>query len=199
MRVWISVLIMLVAACRPEGSEVDAVSSTGEYFDVQGLINKNAALLREMDVLLYKKATFAGEVEEATIRLDSAILAAELDVFREVDINKPVLADRYLVEKEVVDGLEVIIYRADEEEELNINYLKVFKDLKSGELERIEAFFSSKNILYNSTRLLSMQYGEVSGMILPLYYTVEGSQKMIFYDKENYFIKADFIYEASPD
>ena len=197
-RVWMGMLIMLFAACRPEGSEVDAVSSTGEYFDVQGLINRNAAQLMEMNVLLYKKATFAGNVEQTTIKLDSVALADELDVFREVDINKPVLSGRYLTEKEIVDGQEVIIYRADDKEELNVNYLRIFKDSESGEVERIEALFSSRNVLYNSTRLLSMQYGEVNGMNLPVYYTVEGSQKMIFNEKENYMIKADFDYDISP-
>lgn len=185
---------MLLATCSPEGSEIEAVSSIDSYFDVQGLLQENEDRLREMNVVLHKKATFSGAVEEETISLDSAALAEELDIFREVDINKPVLSDRYLTETEVKKGQQVTTYLADDKEELNINYLKVYKDLESDQVERIEALFSSRNILYNSTRLLSLQYGPVNGQQLPVYYQVEGSQKMIFNDKEDYIIKAEFDY-----
>ncbi len=193
----IGLCVFLLAACAPEGSEVDAVSSINEYYDVQGLLKGNEAQLRKMEVVLRKKATFAGEVEEATVSLDSAALAEELEVFREVDINRPVLSGRYLTEREIIDGQEVITYQADEPEELNVNFLKIYTDSETGEVERMEALFSSRNILYNSTRLLRMEYGKINGRQLPVYYEVKGSQKMIFSSKEDYIIKADFVYADS--
>lgn len=165
-----------------------------EYYDVQGLLAANEEALRQMDVRLQKRASFAGEVEESAIGLDSAALAEELDVFREVDINKPVLSGRYHTTTSLVDGRELITYEADDKEALNVNYLKIYRNAENGVVERMEALFSNKNMLYNSTRMLSLQYREVNGRMLPHYYTVEGVQKMIFSEQEEYEIKAEFIY-----
>lgn len=193
----LSVLIclwVLTPSCSEGERQQEAIGSIDEYYDVQGLLAANEEALRQMDVSLQKEASFAGEVEESSIRLDSAALAEELDVFREVDINKPVLRGRYHVTTSQEDGRELVTYEADDKESLNINFLKIYRNAESGVVERMEALFSSRNVLYNSTRLLSLQYGEVNGQVLPQYYTVEGVQKMIFSEREEYSIRAEFIY-----
>lgn len=187
-------LLAMLAACAPEGERENEVDRIDEYFDVQGLLEQTEAQLRRKAATLEKKAEFSGEVETSTILLDSAALAEELDVFREVDINKPVFSGRYLERKEMEEGLEVTIYEADDKEELSINYLKIYRQPDTETIERIEALFSSQNILYNSTRSLSLDYGQIGNERLPLSYYVEGVQKMIFNDKEGYTIKADFQY-----
>lgn len=187
-------LWILTGSCSEGERQQEAVVSIDEYYDVQGLLAANEEALRQMNVSLHKEASFAGEVEEARIRLDSVALAEELEVFREVDINKPVLSGRYHITTSQEDGRELVTYEADDKESLNINFLKVYRNAENGVVERMEALFSNRNILYNSTRLLSLQYGKVDGQVLPQYYTVEGVQKMIFSEEKEYSIRAEFIY-----
>ena len=183
-------------ACEQEGSGENEVERIDEYFDVYGLLNRNEAILRRMDVTLRKRASFGGEQEESLVQLDSTALARELDVFRQAGINKPVLSGRYKETRtEQEDGVQVITYKADEPENLNINYLQVYLEPGTEQVEGLEALFSNKNILYNSTRLLKVDYGEVAGKQLPVSYTIEGVQKMIFSDKEKYRIEGEFIYK----
>lgn len=193
----LSILIclwILTASCGEGERQREAVVSINEYYDVQGLLAANEEALRQMNVSLHKEAKFSGELEESRIRLDSAALAEELEVFREVDINKPVLSGRYHITTTQEDGRELVTYEADDKESLNINFLKVYRNAENGVVERMEALFSNRNVLYNSTRLLSLQYGKVNGQVLPQYYTVEGVQKMIFSEEEEYSIRAEFIY-----
>ena len=181
-------------ACEQGESGENEVERIDEYFDVYGLLNRNEAILRQMDVTLRKKASFGGEQEESLVQLDSTALARELDVFRQAGINKPVLSGRYKETRTEQDGMQVITYEADEPEDLNINYLQVYLEPETEQVEGLEALFSNKNILYNSTRLLKVNYGQVAGKQLPISYTIEGVQKMIFSDKEEYRIVGEFIY-----
>lgn len=188
-------MCVLLVSCYEERDQEEAgISSIEDYFDVKGLLAEKREQLIPMEVLLEKKASFAGEVEKTTIRLDSLALKEEFDVFREVDINKPVLVGRYFEKNEVEDGKEVILYEADDKESLNVNYLKIVKDTSSDRIEQIEALFSNRNVLYNSTRLVTLYFDQVKEQVLPQRYTIKGSQKMIFSDKENYSIEANFIY-----
>lgn len=184
-----------LASCAQEQGREEEILRIDEYYDVHGLLNRNEAMMREMEVSLRKQASFGGEQEEEIILLDSAALARELEVFRQAGINKPVLSGRYQETITEEEGLKVITYEADDKEELNINYLQVYLEPETGEVEKLEALFSNQNILYNSTRLLKVEYGEVRGEQLPLSYTIDGVQKMIFSDKEEYRVEGEFIYQ----
>ena len=141
-------------SCEQEEEGANEVDRIDEYYNVYGLLNRNEELMRDMEVFLRKRASFGGEQEEETVQLDSAALARELDVFRQAGINKPVLSGRYQETITEQDGLQLIRYEADDKEELNINYLKVYLEPETEQVEGLEALFSNKNILYNSTRLL---------------------------------------------
>lgn len=197
-RLQLGVLLLcgfFLAACAREGGGDEEVQRIDEYYNVHGLLNQNEEVLRRMDVSLRKKASFGGDQEENLVQLDSTTLARELDVFRQAGINKPVLSGRYKETRTLQNGLQVITYEADEPEELDINYLQVSLAPETEQVEVLEALFSDRNILYNSTRLLKVDYGQVAGEQLPLSYTIDGVQKMIFSDKEEYRIVGEFIYK----
>ncbi len=185
---------LLVSCGQEEGGE-NEIERIDEYFDVYGLLNRNEEVLRGMEVSLLKNASFGGEQEENLIQLDSTALARELDVFRQAGINKPVLSGRYSEVVTEEDGLKVIAYEADDEGDLDINYLKIYLDKQENEVEQLEALFSDRNVLYKSTRLLKVTYGEVAGRQLPLSYTIDGVQKMIFSEQEEYRIEGEFLYK----
>lgn len=186
---------LFLASCAQEAGREKEIVRIDEYYDVHGLLSRNELMMREMEVSLRKRASFGGEQEEKIIQLDSATLASELDVFRQAGINKPVLSGRYQETITEQDGLQVVTYEADDKDELNINYLQVYLEPETEKVEKLEALFSNQNILYNSTRLLKVDYGEVKGRQLPLSYTIDGVQKMIFNDKEDYRVEGEFMYE----
>src|SRR5690606_5180019 len=136
----------LVVSCGEREKRQEAIVSMDEYYDVQGLLAANEEALRKMNVSLHKAASFAGEVEESSIFLDSVGLTEELGVFREVDINKPVLSGRYQMATSQQDGRELITYEADDKESLSINFLKIYRNPQNGVVERLEALFSNRNI-----------------------------------------------------
>lgn len=187
--------VFFLSACESGEGDSEQVERIDEYFDVHGLLNRNEEALRKMEVSLRKKASFGGEQEESLIQLDSTALARELDVFRQAGINQPVLSGRYAEVTTRQNDMQLITYEADDEENLNINYLKVYLDKQENKVEQLEALFSNRSILYKSTRLLKVTYGEVAGKQLPLNYTIDGVQKMIFSDKEEYRIEGEFIYQ----
>lgn len=182
-------------ACEQAELKEREVTEISKYFDVEGLLAANAEELLERKVKLLKVASFDGEVEKTAVLLDSAAIIRELDVFREADINKPEFADSYRKEITEEGRLQVISYIAEDKEELNVNYLKIYLNEETEEVERLEALFSNKNILYNSTRLMKVEFGWVGEAPRPLSYTIEGVQKMIFSEPAEYAIKAGFEYE----
>ncbi|WP_017729983.1 hypothetical protein [Nafulsella turpanensis] len=186
--------IALLFACEEPEIAEKKVAEIDEYFDVEGLLASNAEELLRREVKMAKIASFDGEVEKTVVRLDSAAIIRELDVFRDADINKPEFSESYIKEVKEENGLQVITYVAEDKEDLNVNYLKVYLNAEAEEVERLEALFSNRNILYNSTRLLKVEYGEVKGVRLPMGYTIEGVQKMIFSEPAKYAIKAEFEY-----
>lgn len=188
-------ITFLLFACEQAELKEREVTEITKYFDVEELLAANAEELLQREVKLAKVASFDGEVEKTAVLLDSAAVIRELDVFRDADINKPEFVDSYRKEVAQESGMQVLSYIAEDKEELNVNYLRIYMDAETEEVGRLEALFSNKNILYNSTRLLKVKFGEVGEAQLPLSYTIEGVQKMIFSDPAKYTIKADFEYQ----
>lgn len=186
---------VLLFSCAGEKRREEEISSVDEYFPVQDLLAETREQMLEMNVKLQKTASFSGETEKSVIVPDSSGLVKELEVFREIDINKPVFSGRYQESREKVNGQEVIIYKADDPETLNIHYLKVYKNPENGMVEQLEALFSSKNVLYKSSRQVSLTFEPVKDENLPKSYNIKGSQKMIFSNEENYMVEANFIYQ----
>ena len=187
-------MCLLLFSCTGEEQQQEEISSVDEYFPVRELLAETREQMLEMDVKLEKEASFSGETERSVVVPDSLVLARELEVFREIDINKPVFSGRYQESREVVKGQEIITYTADDPETLNVRYLKVYKNSANGKVEQLEALFNSENRLYNSTRHVSLIYGPVKNKNLPQSYKINGSQKMIFSNEESYMVEANFIY-----
>ncbi len=75
-------------------------------------------------------------------------------------------------------------YRATQEIpvlELQFYYFNQFKNLK-----KIEAIYRQQNLLYASTRHLSMEFEEVEGKPVLIAYRIEGAQKMFLGDSVKY-------------
>lgn len=160
-----------------------------EYYNVDSLLEQHINMLADQKALLVKKVVYSGQAELDTIALTEESLEQELQLFNEMNINKPSLSDRYNVSVLDKEGMQVTRYEADEPDDLRVNYLEVYR--QGGAVQRLEALFSDRNLLYNSTRKLVLQLNDRQ---LPQNYTIEGIQKMIFKDKVEYSIEGRFMY-----
>ena len=183
----LSLLILMSCA---EGNRAEGPSQRiEEYYNVDSLLVQQIDVLAANKASLVKKVVYAGREEIDTVALTEDSLEQELLMFNEMNINKPVLSGRYIKSVQQKEGLEVTRYQADEPDDLRVNYLEVYR--QGGEVQRLEALFSDRNLLYNSTRKLILNLNEQQ---LPQTYLIEGIQKMIFKDEVEYSIQGQFIY-----
>ncbi|MBX2842488.1 MAG: hypothetical protein KTR26_12010 [Flammeovirgaceae bacterium] len=181
-------LLFFVAACRSERK-----SESGEkvYFDLAGFIDQQVAYLQENPVNATKKVDINGEYEEANI-IDNKIEKSgelvnwekELALFKEADINKPVLRNSY----EVVEKLEGLatIYMA-KEEDLPVHRLFVFRENGDEVTQITIAYLEEKNLFLNNRELKMKFEGEKLKKI-----TINGFQKLPTIDSLSYYIQIDF-------
>ena len=88
-------LLLTLVHC--SGQKMDQID---KYFDVQQYIDQQVAQLHASSPKLTKTLQFGDSTESKTFTdLDSAGWNNELKIFREHDINKPVLVDAYQIKQ----------------------------------------------------------------------------------------------------
>ncbi|EMR04705.1 hypothetical protein [Cesiribacter andamanensis] len=191
MKYLLCILALLTGtACSRAEREADPKARITEYYDVSGLLRRQMRELAKTDAQLIKDVSYIDQDERDTLHLVGPQIRQELRMFTEMDINRAVLSGRYSISTSQEGGYEVTRYQADEPEELQVNYLEVYR--QGDEVRRLEALFSDRNLLYNSTRTLTMTLTEEE---LPLSYSIVGIQKMIFRDSVAYSIQGQFVYD----
>lgn len=161
----------------------------GEYYNIDSLLTQQIDALAASKAQLVKRVVYSGAEESDTISLTEESLGQELQLFNEMNINKPSLAGRYIKSVQDSASMQITRYQADEPDDLRVNYLMIYR--RQGQVERLEALFSDRNLLYNSTRKLVLQLNDSQ---LPQTYTIEGIQKMIFREQVDYSINGAFLY-----
>lgn len=189
MRIVIGSLLLLLSACSLEKK----VEENALYYNVQGMLQEVESNLQQKEVQLLKEVTFRNNESDTLLLLDSVALKEEFDVFREADINRPVLRGRYTVDS-LQEGQRLKVrYVAEAPEDMNIDTLEVWLN-QEGEPLQMRAYFSDKNPLYQSERELQLSFQPVNGSPLPQSYQISGKQHMIFQDTVSYQVVARFRY-----
>lgn len=165
------------------------------YFDFDSLINTQIASLARVNASLSKTVSLDGKSDQSTMKTDSAILAHELDVFRQLDvINKPLYRDAYQIsdgEKDSRSNLFVRRYKSKNPSPVpfvNFYYHNDFQHLK-----KIESYYVENNTLYLTKRNLQLEFDDTSGTLLLNRYELTGTQKMILSDSVKFSIAGSFL------
>jgi hypothetical protein len=182
-------LLAVLSGCAQGERENGPIRLMDEYYDVNGLLKRQMRTLAAANVLLVKDVSYIDQDESDTLRLDAQQVRQELRMFSEMDINRPVLSGRYTITTSESGPLYITRYQADEPEDLRVNYLEVHR--QGNDVRKLVALFSDRNLLYNSTRTLTLTLNEEE---LPLSYSIVGIQKMIFRDSVAYSIEGRFLY-----
>ena len=172
-------IIALFISCKQSTVKYDK-----PYFDFDSLVQNQVKVLGKSK---WKKFSQLNQKTD-TVLLQPDSMRAELDIFTQLDvINKPIFKGKYAVEeqKDVHSNLMVRRYRFQEKEKdklksavpfVEFYYYKQFSDLR-----KIISAYSEKNLLFNSSRELTLEFEENPSKKITAY-QVKGFQKMLLSD-----------------
>jgi hypothetical protein len=164
------------------------------YFDFDSLINTQVALLVKESASLSKTVLLDGKRDLSTIKPDSAIIAHELDVFRQLDlINKPLYRNAYEIsdgEKDSRSNLMVRTYKSKNPSP--VPFVSFYYQNDFLHIKKIESYYVENNSLYSTKRKLQLEFDDTTGTLLLSRYELTGTQKMILSDSVKFLIEGSF-------
>ena len=114
---------------------------------------------------------------------DSASLARELDIFRQMDIiNKPLFRDQYSLSSAPDTKSNLTVQSFEPKIPSPIQYVKLYYLNDLHHLKKIEARFEEENSLYYTRRDYVLEFNEFNQVPLLARSSVQGIQKMIMND-----------------
>jgi len=190
-RWWIYVLILMIGACVPTVEKKQ--TAIDEYYDINGLIDRQVRLLDSISPSLSKWAFIDDTEEKGKITPPDSTWEEELSIFKSMDINKPLLLDSY---ERVVDDLgeeKVISLISKSPKSTNVDTL-VISMKKSNQPARIYAYLSNQNTLFKTSKNMEIIFKEYQKRHVLESYTIHGWQKMLTKDTTKFDIKARILY-----
>ena len=164
------------------------------YFDIQELMDQQVAELKLQRTELTKMLKIDGESESNTAKLlDSIQWENEFRIFREHDINKPVLFDAYIEEQYSTEkGNRRWNYILEDSTKSGILTMVVDFN-QSGDVINWSSKFREENVLYANLRDVSINFDKSGQRITD--YSINGYHKLMFKDTVFYQLQAVINYE----
>ena len=173
---------ILLSACQIPTLQ-ESTKPSYAFFDLKGFFEKEAEYLQAQNIRIKKTIRHNSNTEEHISKVES--WEDELRLFRESDINKPSWKDKYTLDStEIGNGLVLLHYKANDKE-LNTQVLDV--KLAGAEVHSIVIIGKVSNQVYESQQYLTY--------IPHKSYTIEKTQDVVLFDKDEYNIKAKYILE----
>lgn len=175
--------LVLLSACAPENNK-----SIDRYFDLQEFLDRQVSDLDLRKASLVKTSKFGDSTESIEISgLDSSQWQKELRIFREHDINKPVLIDAYQTDESVTDhGHQITSYKLIDTSASGVLNMEVVFD-STEQVSSWKSDFQEQNLLYCNFREVSLTTG-ADGVLNG--YLIQGYHKLMFNDTVYYQLKA---------
>ena len=168
--------LLLTGAC---GVPAGAKSvKTDKYFDLAGLLDRQAALCYASGARLEKVLVAHGKEKKMLISPDSVgQLKAELKLFYEADINKPGLDDAY-EEKNLpgANGSHRVINTAKKKAP-RVRLIEY--DYEQHQLRRIRILVQNKNDIYDLQKEMLLHFEQAEGSTRLTSYSISGRQRML--------------------
>jgi len=118
----------------------------------------------------------------------------ELAIFSELDvINKPINKGAYTIGNYADKKSNLSVKSFNTTEDLPVKYLRVFYQQSPGRIRKIEAQYNEANLLYSSTRFLTMEFEDIFNKTVVTSYSINGGQKMFLDDSVQYIVGATII------
>jgi hypothetical protein len=184
--VFVSMLLMQIACTKTNSPHANTI------FNFDSLLKNQINILHAGKAQLSKTATINDSTEhQVTTPKDSTAWAGELEIFEQMGVfNSPTIRQNYFVQEadDTQSNLRVKIIQTDKN--LPLKRVKIYFLENEKNIRRIEGELSEKNILYQSTRALSMNFAEVHNQLMLTTYTITAGQHMIVGDTLAFLVNA---------
>lgn len=167
--------MLSLVACQQE-SPHRFIEEDLPYFDLRGLTDTLAVTLQEDNPKVRKRVVQRDSTEVQTIRI--ADWEQELTLFREADINKPVLRDSYTTEQRG----DTLVHRANTEEPA-VRHMRV---IRNEEGTRIRISFRERSRLFDVERELALQLSPARELQR---YRIDSRQDITLKESQRYLIE----------
>jgi hypothetical protein len=147
------------------------------YFDVSGLINKQVKILQSNKFKLKKDLRVESSVESKVV--DNVIWDQELEAFKSIDINIPVLRETFKIDTINRKKGKKIVYQAKESIDKGVSKLALTFDLE-GNLEEIEGILMTDNILYSSEKKFDLDFTQDQNKPILKSYKIDTRERLLF-------------------
>jgi hypothetical protein len=186
---WVSVLAYFLFSCNQENKKYNK-----PYFDFDSLVHYQIQKLVTAKASVAKRTFLNGKKDSTTLVPDTAQWKHELDVFHQLDvINKPMYKGNYQQNTGADDHSNLMVRSLTARIKSPVMQVKFFyQDDKR--LKRIESVFTEGNVLYSTSRKLTLEFEEQQGVPLISGYHVRGFQKMILSDSVLFSIDGRLTY-----
>ena len=180
------VTILMVSCATNQETKVD------QYFSIPEFMDEQAVFLEKEENQLSKTVSFGDDTESTTaVNLDIDQLNKEFKIFKEHDINKPVLVDAYHTEEETnQDGGRTTSYSLIDQSASGVLNMQIQYD----SLEQVSSWkssFKEENLLYCNFRELALSTDK-AGILKS--YLIQGYHKLMFKDTVYYQLQVDISY-----
>lgn len=162
------------------------------YFDVQTQIENKVSSIKQEPHKVIKSVSINGQKDESTLQIKD--WEKELAMFLNLNLNLPALQGKYEESDSSSAEKKYKIYTAIDRD-VSIRYLRIELDLKdTTQLIGLYTELSEKNYLYQTAQTLQLICSEEEksrGSIKS--YQIDGYEKILFQNKEQYSIKGSII------
>ncbi len=177
MKFYFFVFLFFLAAC----SNFSKKNRFSQYYNIDSLLNiqiKNLSKSQNLNKVIY----WEDDYEEKKINSSLINWEKELNIFKQIDLNKPSNLDAYSVLLEN-NSIEYKKFLEDE----GIVSLKIIFH-RQGNPKKIFSTEIKQNLLFNSIKEYSLDF-DTSGILIK--YSLEDTQKSIFNDTLEYALFAE--------
>ena len=185
----IYIVVILLFSCSPADKESPGLYSINSLLDEQSVyLSRNASRLT-------KVSSLGGHSDTILVTpKNREEWKKELEIFAVIDaINKPANETFYSIERHPGSKSNLSVKAFTTKESLPIQFLRLFYQTTEDKVRRIEANCSVSNVLYSSTRLLTMEFQQIDNTMMLTSYEILGHQKMFLGDSVKYTIKGTLI------
>lgn len=161
----------------PDPAAPGAPRPAGPYFDVRGLLDAQIRQLAARHPGATKQVSLRGGPIE-TVRVPQLKWADELQIFYQADINKAALRGAYRLDSAIEAGGATRRTYTAQPGHPNVSVTRLSVLSAGGQPQEVEATLKQDNTLFLGQKQLhlTLQNGQLSA------YSVQGSQKLIFFD-----------------